>query len=32
MTHDQPELEKPVDVVSGRTILMWVFWIWEGSG
>jgi len=32
MSENQPELAKPVDDLSGRTILKWVFWIWGGVG
>jgi hypothetical protein len=32
MSENQPEQTLPVDVVSGRTILIWVFGIWGGVG
>ena len=32
MSENQPEQTLPVDVVSGRTILIWVFWIWGAVG
>jgi len=32
MSENLPEQTLPVDVVSGRIILIWVFWIWGGVG
>jgi hypothetical protein len=32
MSENQSEQTLPIDAVSGRTILIWVFGIWAGSG